>query len=113
VPNTDSPMDAKAEGALPPEPALPILASMDEAVEGGRSFARYNFDEWSGEGRRFLEQMAIDAEEAFEHFRTCKSPLDAMAVQQAWLAARAKAYVDTGFRMLRGRPIAADAGGML
>ena len=84
------------------DPTLSFFDTIEDAVDRGRAMVQVNFEALNGEGRRFMAQMATDAEEALEHFKTCKSPLEVAAVQQAWFAARAKAYVDAGLRLFHG-----------
>ncbi len=91
------------------DPTLSFFDTIEDAVDRGRALAQYNIDGLNGEGRRFMEQMATDAEDALERFKACRSPFDVAAVQQAWFAARAKAYVDTGVRLFQG-PTAQGSG---
>lgn len=51
------------------------------------------------EGHEFLEGMARDHAAAMENFAACKSPIEMISVEQAWLLARTKAYMNCGRRL--------------
>lgn len=93
----------------------PFLGAIEDNVERSRALVQNSVEGWFTESARFLEQMALDAEETLEELQHCKSPLDALVVQQGWAATRAKAYVDAGLRLLQGaeaakvKPAGSDA----
>ena len=47
---------------------------------------------WLKETQRFQEEMFSQGAAALERLRTCKSPVDVLTVEQAWVAARSRAY---------------------
>ena len=86
--------------ALTPEIAMEEAAETIGAIaERGRSFYENALRTWGEEGHAFLETMAKDGTAAFERLQKCKSPMEALSVEQAWLMARSKAYMDAGRRM--------------
>jgi len=57
---------------------------------------------WIDESQAFIEDMARDGAEAMQGLQACRSPLDLVAVEQKWLMAHAKDYVDAGVRAVSG-----------
>jgi hypothetical protein len=85
---------------LTPEIAVEEAAEAIGAIaERGRSFYENALRTWGEEGHTFLETMAKDGASAFEQLQKCKSPFEALSVEQAWLLARSKAYMEAGRRM--------------
>ncbi len=95
-------------GCKQADPASAFLSTVGDMVAAGRAYFQSTFDDATAEGRTFYDQMAADAGEAIEHFKASKSPLDVIAVQQAWLASRAKAYMEVGCRFLQEHPALED-----
>jgi hypothetical protein len=69
-------------------------------AERSRGFYENALKTWSEESHAFFEAMARDGAAAFEQLQACKSPVDVIGVEQAWLAARSKAYMDAGRRIM-------------
>lgn len=86
---------------LAPDAVIEEAAEALGAVaERGRSFYETALKTWGEEGHAFFETMARDGAVAFEQLQKCKSPIEALNVEQAWLMARSKAYMDAGRRIL-------------
>jgi hypothetical protein len=73
-------------------------SAVTEAGERNRTMLQAGFGQWSGEAERFFEQMAAQGAMALEQLKACKTPLEMLSVEQAWLAKRSKAYLDVGAR---------------
>lgn len=56
---------------------------------------------WLKETQRFQEEMFSQGAAALERLRTCKSPVDVLTVEQAWVAARSRAYLEAGPRFAK------------
>jgi hypothetical protein len=62
-----------------------------EAVEAGLAA-------WTEETQRFYDELALQGQVALDQLQKCQSPLEVMNVEQAWMAARSKAYLESGLR---------------
>jgi hypothetical protein len=72
--------------------------AMSEAAERGQAALQTALNTWSQEAETFYGQMASQGSAALAQLQACKSPLEVLNVEQAWLAARSKAYLDSGLR---------------
>ncbi len=77
------------------------FAGMQDAMTRGESQIQASLEAFSTESRAFFEDMSKDAAAAFEQFKTCKSPMDALMVEQDWFAKRAKAYLNYGLHIVQ------------
>lgn len=53
---------------------------------------------WEQETSRFLEELIEQDRRTFDQLCECKSPLDVLAVEQDWVRARSRAYLESGLR---------------
>jgi len=88
--------------------------AMSEAAERGQAALQAALNTWSQEAEAFYGQMASQGSAALAQLQACKSPLEVLNVEQAWLAARSKAYLDSGLRFAQAfaqvaRGFSADA----
>ena len=81
-----------------PEGLSAVNAAMAQAAERGVTVMEAGLAEWAKEAQRFYDEMSAQGAEVLEQLKGCKSPLDVLSVEQAWLAARSKSYLDTGLR---------------
>ena len=89
------------DAAFTPEAAMEDAAEAIGAIaERGRSFYENALKTWGAEAHAFVETMAADGAAAVQGLRKCKSPFEALMVEQAWLTARSKAYIEAGRRMM-------------
>ena len=93
----------KSSAADPLAASLEGLESMNTAMAEGMKQMRALFEtgvkSWEKEAGGFLEQMSADGAKAWRDLSRCKSPLEMLSVEQAWLATRAKAYMEAGQRI--------------
>lgn len=90
----------------PPGDAVPFGAgafetfnnAVTQATERSRGMMEAGLEAWTREAQRFQDEMSKQGSGALEKLRECKSPLEVLSVEQAWLAARQKAYLETGLR---------------
>lgn len=83
-----------------PAPAIEALNTMlEDAGAQGRAFYEGSMKTWSEESQRYFEGLTRDGAAALEQLRACRSPLEVMAVEQAWLAARSGAYLEAAGRL--------------
>jgi hypothetical protein len=75
-----------------------VNAAMSQAAERGVTVMEAGLAGWAKEAQRFYDEMSAQSAEVLEQLKGCKSPLDVLSVEQAWLAARSKSYLDTGLR---------------
>ena len=67
-------------------------------TERGRAMMEAGLQTWTQEAQRFYDELALQGQAALEQLKTCKSPIDLFGVEQAWMAARSKAYMESGKR---------------
>lgn len=82
--------------------------AMMQAAERNAAFVQAAFGAWGRETQRFYDEMSAQGSAAFEQLKACKSPLDVLGVEQAWLSARSKACMDAGTRMAQTYEAAAQ-----
>jgi hypothetical protein len=90
----------KTTALMPEIAAENAVEALGAIAERGRSFYETAFRTWGEESHAFFETMARDGAAAFEQMQKCKSPMDALKVEQAWLTARSQAYMDAGRRLM-------------
>ncbi|MFI4976496.1 MAG: hypothetical protein ACHP84_18325 [Caulobacterales bacterium] len=78
-----------------------ISHAVTDAAERSREMVEASLENWNRESQRFYEEFAAQGAEAMEQLKNCKSPLDVLSVEQAWIAARSKAYMDSGLRFAK------------
>ncbi|HWA60669.1 MAG TPA: hypothetical protein VG939_04805 [Caulobacteraceae bacterium] len=79
------------------------------AAERTRGLVETGLATWGQEAERFVEEMAQQARLTLDDLANCKTPLEVMAVEQDWLQARAKAYMDASVRFAHAFADAAKA----
>lgn len=75
-----------------------INAAITEATDRSRGVMEAGIEAWTREAQRFQDELSVQGTTALEQLKACKSPLDVLSVEQAWVAARSKAYLETGLR---------------
>ena len=96
-----APVDGGAFFAAPfasPDNLEAMNAAMSQAAEREVMVMEAGLSEWAKEAQRFYDEMSAQSALVLEQLRGCKSPLDVLSVEQAWMAARSKSYLDTGLR---------------
>jgi len=101
-----TPKTAPSEAETAMEGAAQAFASL---AERSRTIYESSLRTWNDETRTFMEVMARDGARAFEDLQACKSPMEAIAVEQAWLMARSLAYMDAGRRVIEAAMSTASA----
>ena len=75
--------------------------AMTEAADRSLSALGVGFDAWAKEGQVLFDTLSTQGLTRLDQLKACKSPLDVLTVEQAWFAARSKAYLDSGLRITR------------
>ena len=86
-----------------------VTQAMTDAVERSRGMIEASAETWNRETQRFFEGFAAAGASVAEQLKNFKSPLDVLSVEQAWIASRSKAYMESGLRI--AQTFAALAGG--
>jgi hypothetical protein len=73
-------------------------AVVSESAGRSREILEAGLEAWTHETQRFYEEMSLQGRAAFEQLKACQSPVDVLSVEQAWLAARSKAYMESSLR---------------
>lgn len=84
-------------------------AAMAEGMEQVRTLFETGVKSWEKEASGFLEQMSADGAQAWRDLSRCKTPLEMLSVEHAWLSTRAKAYLEAGQRIAQSRDETAKA----
>jgi hypothetical protein len=72
--------------------------AIDKAAERGADVLDVGLEAWSRETERFHDELSIHGATALEQLKACQSAIDVLGVEQAWLAARSKTYLESGLR---------------
>ena len=81
-------------------PALDVFnAAVSQASKRSVAILEAGFENWTKESQHFYDEMSAQGTAALEQLKGCKSPFEMLSVEQTWLAARAKNYLETGMRL--------------
>jgi len=75
-----------------------LNAAFTGASERGRGLLEAGLEAWSHETQRYYDELSSQGAMVMEQLKACQSPVEVLGVEQAWLAARAKAYLESGLR---------------
>jgi hypothetical protein len=75
-----------------------VNAMISEAADRGRVTMEASLAAWTEETQRFYDELALQGQVALEQLKKCQSPIEVLNVEQAWVAARSKAYLESGLR---------------
>lgn len=78
-----------------------LNSAMGAAGERSYEMFQAGIEAWIAETRRFQDEMFVQGSAALDQLKACRSPMDVLAAEQAWLSARSKAYLDAGPRFAR------------
>jgi hypothetical protein len=73
--------------------------AITEATERSRAVMEAGLEAWTREAQRYQDEFSEQGAVALQQLRACTSPLEVLGVEQSWLAARQKSYLDAGLRM--------------
>lgn len=69
-----------------------------EAAERGGEFVNAGLRLWQSESARFVEEMLVQGERTLARLCECRTPLDVLQVEQEWLRARSRSYLESSLR---------------
>ena len=69
-----------------------------EATGRGGAVFNAGLRVWEGEAARYVEELAVQGRNTFGRLCECKTPLDVLSVEQEWLRARSRFYLESGMR---------------
>lgn len=72
--------------------------ALAEAADRGGEFVNAGLRVWQTESARFVEEMLIEGERTLARLCECRSPLDVLQVEQDWLRARSRSFLESGLR---------------
>jgi len=73
-------------------------AMINQAAGRGREAMEAGLAAWTEEAQRFYDELSLQGQVALDQLRKCQSPMEVLNVEQAWMAARSKAYLESGLR---------------
>ncbi len=91
-------MAAKQKSSAASEAVDGFNTVFSETAGRGREMMEAGLEAWTQEAQRFYEELSLQGHTALEQLKACQSPVDVLSVEQAWLAARSKAYLESGMR---------------
>lgn len=91
-----------SQRAYPAEPSQQILSNLARLATGGEHLMDASVDTWTAETRAFFLDLIRDNYEATRGLAQCRTPSDVLEVSQKWWAARFKAAVEAGLRVVLG-----------
>jgi len=97
-------MAEKSSPEIKSNPAAPVddvevtAEALVLTAERGQTALTSGLETWTREAQTFYEQMSEQGATALTQLAACRSPIEVMQVEQAWLSARSKAYLESGQR---------------
>jgi hypothetical protein len=93
-----------------------VGALVDDVAERGQDLVETGLRAWESQAGRYFEEIAAHSRATLQALAKCRSPLDVLAVEQAWLKTRGEVYLDSGLRfaeafacVARGLPATDDS----
>jgi hypothetical protein len=91
-------MAAKQQSSAATDAVEGFNTAISETAGRGREMMEASLAAWTQEAQRFYDEMSAQGRTALEQLKACQSPVEVLSVEQAWLAARSKAYLESGVR---------------
>jgi hypothetical protein len=66
-----------------------------------RNLVDTGLNSWSFELQRYFTELSSHNMAALERLRACKTPFDVLKVEQDWMSARSKSYLESGLRLAK------------
>jgi hypothetical protein len=94
---------------LPTQVFASASALIGAAAERSQALFASSLKTLEAEATRYLDELSTSNREALDALAHCEGPVDVLAAEQKWLAARTKACLDLSLRMTRALTDAASA----
>jgi len=94
--------------AFPIESIEATATALSEASDRGAALVARQMRDWQEESRRFGDEFSTQAKTALDKLAACRSPADVLAVEQAYMSARAQSYMDSALRWAHTFAVAAE-----
>jgi hypothetical protein len=75
-----------------------VATVFSEAAERGEAVFTAGLRVWEGEAARYVDELAVQGRTTLGQLCECKTPLDVLSVEQDWLRARSRFYLESGLR---------------
>jgi hypothetical protein len=75
-----------------------VATVFSEAAERGGAVFNAGLRVWEGEAARYVDELAAQGRTTLGQLCECKTPLDVLSVEQDWLRARSRFYLESGLR---------------
>lgn len=69
-----------------------------EAAGRGATVFNAGLRLWQDEATRYVEELAAQGRKTLGRLSACKTPLDVLSVEQDWVRARSRFYLESGLR---------------
>ncbi len=91
-------MAAKQKSSATFEVVEDFNTLISETAGRRREMMEAGLEAWTQEAQHFYDELSQQGRTALEQLKACQSPVDVLSVEQVWLAARSKAYMESGVR---------------
>lgn len=82
-----------------PGEGMDAFASViSEATERGTTVFNTGLRLWEGEAARYAEELSAQGRKTLGQLCDCRTPLDVLSVEQDWVRARSRFYMESGLR---------------
>ena len=82
-----------------PGEGLDTVASVfSEAAEQGGAVFNAGLRIWEDEATRYVEELTAQGQKTLDRLCDCKTPLDVLSIEQDWMRARSRFYLESGVR---------------
>jgi hypothetical protein len=75
-----------------------VSAVFSEATERGGAVFNVGLRLWEDATTRYVEDLATEGRKTFGRLCECRTPLDVLSVEQDWVRARSRFYLESGLR---------------
>jgi hypothetical protein len=75
-----------------------VATVFSEATERGGAVFNAGLRVWEGEAARYVEELTAQGRNTFGRLCECRTPLDVLSVEQEWLRACSRFYLESGMR---------------
>ena len=82
-----------------PGAGMDVVATVfSEAAERGGAVFNAGLRLWQDEATRYVEELAAQGQKTLGRLSDCRTPLDVLSVEQDWVRARSRFYLESSLR---------------
>ena len=89
-----------------------VASAFSEAAERGTTVFNTGLRLWEDQATRYVEELSAQGRKTLDRLCECRTPLDVLSVEQDWVRARSRFYLESGLRFADAfAAVAKDADG--